>query len=63
MCRDAPRKVRPDHLVVIRLDPLADDVVGDVGQDERLVDRRQDRDDGERGQDRIPETGAVAGGS
>ena len=52
--RDAPGQVRPDHLVGVALDPLADDVAGDVGQDERLVDRRQDRDDGQRRQDALP---------
>ena len=48
--RDAPGHVDPDHVVLIRLDPLADHVVGDLGQDEGLVDRDQDQEDRQRRQ-------------
>ena len=47
---DAVADGDPDHVVLVRLDALADGVVGDDGLDEGLVGREEDEEDRQGGQ-------------
>src|SRR5262249_47000892 len=56
--RYAPTYAGPEHVVVFALDTLTNDVIGDIRKYERLIDRCEDRNYGDRAQ-----PGPVSGGN